>query len=68
MWISENFGDFLGVDVIVDWECNYVNGNLFCFILGNIMSSEEGLLKENLDFYLVCGYNCNDCVGKSYIE
>ncbi|HDR8500661.1 TPA: penicillin-binding protein 2, partial [Bacillus cereus] len=46
----------------------YVNGNLFRSILGNITSSEEGLPKENLDSYLVRGYNRNDRVGKSYIE
>ena len=37
-------------------------------MLGNITSSEEGLPKENLDSYLVRGYNRNDRVGKSYIE
>ena len=40
----------------------------FCSVLGNITSSEEGLPKENLDSYLVRGYNRNDRVGKSYIE
>ena len=52
------------VDATVDWERNYVNGNLFRSVLGNITSSEEGLPKENLDSYLVRGYNRNDRVGK----
>ncbi|HDR7282588.1 TPA: penicillin-binding protein, partial [Bacillus paranthracis] len=66
--ISENLAEFPGVDATVDWERNYVNGDLFRSVLGNITSSEEGLPKENLDFYLVRGYNRNDRVGKSYIE
>lgn len=66
--ISENLAKFPGVDATVDWERNYVNGNLFRSVLGNITSSEEGLPKENLDSYLVRGYNRNDRVGKSYIE
>ncbi len=47
--ISENLAKFPGVDATVDWERNYVNGNLFRSVLGNITSSEEGLPKENLD-------------------
>lgn len=66
--ISEKLAEFPGVDTTVDWERNYVNGNLFRSVLGNITSSEEGLPKENLDSYLVRGYNRNDRVGKSYIE
>ena len=62
--ISENLADFPGVDATVDWERNYVNGDLFRSVLGNITSSEEGLPKENLDSYLVRGYNRNDRVGK----
>ncbi|KAA0759743.1 penicillin-binding protein 2 [Bacillus sp. AR2-1] len=66
--ISENLADFPGVDATVDWERNYVNGDLFRSVLGNITSMEEGLPKEHLDSYLVRGYNRNDRVGKSYIE
>ncbi|PDY08335.1 penicillin-binding protein [Bacillus cereus] len=66
--ISENLADFPGVDATVDWERNYVNGDLFRSVLGNITSREEGLPKEHLDSYLVRGYNRNDRVGKSYIE
>ncbi|MBO1580479.1 penicillin-binding protein 2 [Bacillus sp. XF8] len=66
--ISENLAKFPGIDATVDWERNYVNGNLFRSVLGNITSAEEGLPKEHLDSYLVRGYNRNDRVGKSYIE
>ncbi|MEK4654913.1 MULTISPECIES: peptidoglycan D,D-transpeptidase FtsI family protein [Bacillus] len=66
--ISENSAKFPGIDATVDWERNYVNGDLFRSVLGNITSAEEGLPKEHLDSYLVRGYNRNDRVGKSYIE
>ncbi|MDM5188309.1 penicillin-binding protein 2 [Bacillus sp. DX4.1] len=66
--ISENLADFPGVDATVDWERNYVNGDLFRSVLGNITSTDEGLPKEHLASYLVRGYNRNDRVGKSYIE
>ncbi|MBO1578528.1 penicillin-binding protein 2 [Bacillus sp. XF8] len=66
--ISENLARYPGVDTTVEWERNYVNGDLFRSILGNITSSEEGLPKEHLDFYMVRGYSRNDRVGKSYIE
>ncbi|MBJ8030004.1 penicillin-binding protein 2 [Bacillus cereus group sp. N21] len=66
--ISENLAKFPGIDATVDWERNYVNGDLFRSVLGNITSAEEGLPKEHLDSYLVRGYNWNDRVGKSYIE
>ncbi|WP_459502687.1 peptidoglycan D,D-transpeptidase FtsI family protein [Bacillus sp. C1] len=66
--ISENLTKFPGIDATVDWERNYINGDLFRSVLGNITSAEEGLPKEHLDSYLVRGYNRNDRVGKSYIE
>ncbi|WP_410985594.1 peptidoglycan D,D-transpeptidase FtsI family protein [Bacillus cereus] len=66
--ISENLARYPGVDTTVEWERNYVNGDLFRSILGNITSSEEGLPKEHLDSYMVRGYSRNDRVGKSYIE
>ncbi|WP_242311786.1 penicillin-binding protein 2 [Bacillus cereus group sp. BfR-BA-01331] len=66
--ISENLSEFPGIDATIDWERNYVNGELFRSVLGNITSTEEGLPKENLDYYLVRDYNRNDRIGKSYIE
>ena len=46
----KNLRSFPGVDTTVDWERNYVNGDLFRSVLGNITSGEEGLPKENLDY------------------
>ncbi|HDR8072502.1 TPA: penicillin-binding protein, partial [Bacillus cereus] len=64
--VSENLGKFSGVNTTVDWERDYKNGELFHSILGDVTSSEEGLPKERLDYYLVRDYNRNDRVGKSY--
>ena len=46
MRISENLGDFPGVDATVDWERNYVNGNLFRSILGNIRVVKKDYRKK----------------------
>ncbi len=46
--ISENLADFPGVDATVDWERNYVNGDLFRSVLGNITSSEERFAKKKI--------------------
>lgn len=41
---------------------------MFRTVLGGVTSSDEGLPRERLDYYLVRDYNRNDRVGKSYIE
>ncbi|KOS27544.1 penicillin-binding protein [Bacillus anthracis] len=66
--ISESLANFPGVDATVDWEREYVNDDLFRSVLGSVSSSDEGLPRERLDYYLVRDYNRNDRVGKSYIE
>ncbi|MFJ7616114.1 peptidoglycan D,D-transpeptidase FtsI family protein [Bacillus cereus] len=66
--VSENLDKFPGVDATVDWERNYINGDLFRSVLGGITSSDEGLPREQLEYYLARGYSRNERVGKSYIE
>ncbi|EOP91349.1 penicillin-binding protein transpeptidase [Bacillus cereus HuB4-4] len=66
--ISENLANLPGVDVSVDWERFYVNDGLFRSVLGNVSSTDEGLPRERLDYYLVRNYSRNDRIGKSYIE
>ncbi len=66
--ISENLDKLPGVDTTTDWERNYPFGDMFTSVLGKVTSADEGLPKENLDYYLVRDYNRNDRVGKSYIE
>lgn len=66
--ISENLDKLPGVDTTTDWDRNYVYGNLFRTVLGNVSSADEGLPVDRLNYYLVRDYNRNDRVGKSYIE
>ncbi|QWI72943.1 penicillin-binding protein 2 (plasmid) [Bacillus mycoides] len=66
--VSENLDKFPGIDATVDWERSYSNGDLFRSVLGNVTSSDEGLPKDLLDYYLVRDYGRNERVGKSYIE
>ena len=66
--ISENLALLPGIDTTVDWERKYPYDDRFRSVLGGVTSSDEGLPKERLDYYLVRDYNRNDRVGKSYIE
>ena len=63
--ISENLAQLPGVDTSVDWERKYAyDGDLFRSVLGGVTTSDEGLPRERLDYYLVRDYNRNDRVGK----
>jgi len=66
--ISENLAALPGVDTNVDWDRKYVYDDLFRSVLGGVSTSDEGLPRERLDYYLVRDYNRNDRVGKSYLE
>ncbi len=66
--ISENLATLPGVDTNVDWDRKYIYDDLFRSVLGGVSTSDEGLPRERLDYYLVRDYNRNDRVGKSYLE
>ncbi|AXM89806.1 penicillin-binding protein 2 [Anoxybacillus ayderensis] len=66
--VSEHLEELPGVDVTTDWNRQYTYGDTFRTVLGNITSSEEGVPREKLDYYLARDYSRNDRVGKSYIE
>ncbi|PFK45834.1 penicillin-binding protein [Bacillus cereus] len=66
--ISENLALLPGIDTTVDWERKYTYDDMFRSVLGGVTSSDEGLPRERLDYFLVRDYNRNDRVGKSYIE
>ncbi|WJE51731.1 penicillin-binding protein 2 [Bacillus cereus] len=66
--ISENLALLPGVDTTVDWDRKYTYDDMFRSVLGGVTSSDEGLPRERLDYFLVRDYNRNDRVGKSYIE
>lgn len=66
--ISENLATLPGVDTNVDWDRKYTYDDLFRSVLGGVSTSDEGLPRERLDYYLVRDYNRNERVGKSYLE
>lgn len=66
--VSENLEDLPGVDTTTDWTRQYAFGDILKTILGNVSSSDRGIPKEQLDYYLSRDYSRNDRVGISYIE
>ncbi|MDF0727178.1 penicillin-binding protein 2 [Cytobacillus sp. S13-E01] len=66
--VSEHLEELPGIDTTTDWARKYSYGSMIRSILGNTTTSEEGLPREKLDYYLARGYNRNDRVGKSYLE
>ncbi|OMP67309.1 penicillin-binding protein [Domibacillus epiphyticus] len=66
--VSEALNEIPGVDILTDWDRSYPYGKTFLSVLGSTSSREEGIPKENLDYYLSKGYSRNDRVGKSQLE
>lgn len=66
--VSENLEYLPGVNTTTDWERSYTFGNTLKTVLGKVTDSDEGIPKEQLDYFLARDYNLNDRVGKSYIE
>jgi penicillin-binding protein A len=66
--VSEQLENLPGVDITTDWERKYIYNDTLKSVLGSISTSDEGLPRDNLDYYLARDYNLNDRVGKSYIE
>jgi penicillin-binding protein A len=66
--VSEHLEELPGVNTTTDWERHYVYGNTFRSVLGSVSTSEEGLPRERLDYFLARDYSRNDRVGKSYLE
>lgn len=67
-YISENLKDFPGFNTKLDWERAYPYGNVLRSILGSISSSETGIPKEKMKYYLSQGYELDDRVGISGLE
>ena len=66
--IAENLNDLPGLNVKLDWDREYLYGNVFKTILGNVSTSESGIPYELKSYYLNKGYELNDRVGTSYLE
>ncbi len=65
--IAENLDDLPGFNIKIDWEREYLYGDTFRTILGNV-SDESGIPYELKNYYVNKGYSLNDRVGTSYLE
>ncbi len=66
--VAENAENLKGVSTKLDWEREYLYGETFKSILGNVSKSETGVPLEYKDYYLSKGYTLSDQVGISYLE
>lgn len=66
--VSENLEYLPGVDTTTDWDRRYAFEDTLRSVLGKVTSSDEGIPKNQLNYYLARDYSRNDRVGKSYIE
>ncbi|WP_110114365.1 penicillin-binding protein 2 [Bacillus sp. CGMCC 1.16541] len=66
--VSEHLQHLPGIDVMTYWDRQYTYDGLLRTLLGNVTSADEGLPREQLDYFLSRNYSRNDQVGKSYLE
>ncbi|WJP98840.1 peptidoglycan D,D-transpeptidase FtsI family protein [Macrococcus bovicus] len=66
--VSQNLAQLPGVNTTMDWDRKYLYGSTLRTLFGKVTSKEEGLPKDNVDYYLARGYARNDRVGQSYLE
>ena len=66
--IAENLDVLSGFNVKLDWDREYLYGDVFRTILGTVSTSENGIPYELKSYYLNKGYELNDRVGTSYLE
>lgn len=66
--IAEHLSELPGINATTDWERTYKYGDTLKSILGSITTQEQGIPREEEDYYLTRGYNRNDRVGKSGLE
>lgn len=66
--VSEHRAELPGVDITVDWNRTYPEGDLMRSILGGVTSESRGLPEDQAQGYLSHGYARNDRVGDAYLE
>ncbi|WP_018933863.1 peptidoglycan D,D-transpeptidase FtsI family protein [Gracilibacillus lacisalsi] len=66
--VSEHLHDLPGIDAVIDWDRERLYEGTLGSFFGNLTSSDEGIPRENSDFYLSNGYTWNDRVGTSGLE
>ena len=66
--VSERLNELNGFNTKLDWEREYLYGNVFKTMLGSVSTKESGIPYELKDYYLAKGYSLDDRVGTSYLE
>ncbi|SFL81925.1 Cell division protein FtsI/penicillin-binding protein 2 [Gracilibacillus orientalis] len=66
--VAEHLNDLSGIDAVIDWDRERLYEGTLSSFFGNLTSSDEGIPRENSDFYLSNGYTWNDRVGTSGLE
>nr|WP_079479654.1 penicillin-binding protein 2 [Halobacillus salinus] len=66
--VAEHLAVLPGVNVTADWERSYPFETTFKNYLGNITSRNQGVPKDDLDYYMSLDYSRNDRVGISGLE
>lgn len=67
-FVAQNKNNLKGFSVSSSWKRTYPYGDTLRQILGNVSTSEQGILKSDAASYLNKGYSLNDRVGVSYLE
>ena len=67
-FVEQNKNNLKGFSVSSSWKRTYPYGDTLRQILGNVSTSEQGILKSEAANYLNKGYSLNDRVGISYLE
>lgn len=66
--VAEHLYELPGIDAVIDWERVQIHGGTLSSFFGNLTSSDEGIPRDNSDYYLANGYTWNDRVGSSGLE
>ncbi|GEM04397.1 hypothetical protein HMI01_13850 [Halolactibacillus miurensis] len=66
--VSEHLNLLPGIDAKIDWNRVYPFDDTFRTFIGNITDADQGIPRDNQDYYLNLGYSWNDRVGESGLE
>ncbi|MGM0523083.1 MAG: peptidoglycan D,D-transpeptidase FtsI family protein [Bacillota bacterium] len=66
--VSEHLNLLPGIDAKIDWNRVYPFEDTFRTFIGNITDADQGIPRDNQDYYLKLGYSWNDRVGESGLE
>ncbi|SEH61005.1 Cell division protein FtsI/penicillin-binding protein 2 [Halobacillus karajensis] len=66
--VAEHLAELPGINVTSDWERTYPFDSTFRSYIGSITSKEQGVPRDQLDYFMSLDYSRNDRVGTSGLE